>query len=903
MEESVLEERKESLKKLLVKKNLWILIILIIAIILGAYIRSLPLTDHNGQPGLWDITINDYTLGPDLDPFLFLRYAKTIVENGSLLAIDNMRNVPLGYNTATELQMVSYMIVLTYKLVSIISGKSINYAGALMPVIFFILTIISFFLFVREVFYRKNSEDNNLRANIISLIATFFMIVIPVFLSRTVAGIPEKESIAFFFMFLAFYFFLRAWKASSTRNSCILGVLAGISTGLMGLSWGGMAYVYVTIGVASLIAFLLNKVHKKEALVYCSWLVISIVTMTIFTGRYSLSSFVTGLDTGLSVFVLFILGVHFLIWKSRIKELRIFKKLNLPENITTLVASVILGILLVIIFLGPGFILEKIQDINRILFNPIVGRWNTTVAENRQPYFSEWAGNFGPFIKNIPILFWMFIIGSVVLFKKMLSKLRNKEAWILTGFYILFLFGLIFSRYSSSSLLNGENFISKALYYLSALALVAALVYYYTQYKKENDHSFEKLDFEYLFIFALLVLCLFTARSAVRLIMVLGPIAPIFVAYLNVFIIDKRKQQDETKKIIAWALIFIIVGFTLFSFYSYYKQVKSEAYSYVPYQYTLQWQKAMNWTRTSTPTDSVFCHWWDYGYWLQSIGNRATVTDGGNAIVYWNYLTGRYVLTGDNQKNALDFLYSHKANYLLIDSSDLGKYGAFSSIGSNESFDRFSAGPSTFTYTPSEVQETKDSIIRVYKGGNYIEEDINYNNNESRIFLPGGQAAIIGIIVEQTNSSLKQPQAVFYYQGKQINLGLRYIYYQGKFIDFKLGIEGVAYIIPRVSQTSMDNVGVVMYISPRILRGLLGQIYILNDPFNRFSSFKLAHSEQNLIIDNIRNQGYPIDDFAYIDGLGLSGPIKIWKIQYTGSEQVKQEYLDTDASNYLSWKL
>jgi len=66
---------------------------------------------------------------------------------------------------------------------------------------------------------------------------------------------------------------------------------------------------------------------------------------------------------------------------------------------------------------------------------------------------------------------------------------------------------------------------------------------------------------------------------------------------------------------------------------------------------------------------------------LQSIGERATVLDGGNAIVYWNYLMGRHVLTGDNQKDALEFLYNHNTTHLLIDSSDIGKYGAYSSIG------------------------------------------------------------------------------------------------------------------------------------------------------------------------------------------------------------------------------
>ena len=202
-EEQIIQERKEKIIKFFKHNNNWIFYaILVLIIILGIYIRYLPLADHGGKPGLWDSTTNDYTLGPDLDPFLFLRYAKTMIETGSLPQIDNMRNVPLGFDTTTELQMVSYMIVFTHKICSIFGKTSINFAGAFMPVWLFALTVIAFFFFVREIFLRKNDKENYIKSNIIALISTLFMTIIPAFLSRTVAGIPEKESVGFFFMFL-----------------------------------------------------------------------------------------------------------------------------------------------------------------------------------------------------------------------------------------------------------------------------------------------------------------------------------------------------------------------------------------------------------------------------------------------------------------------------------------------------------------------------------------------------------------------------------------------------------------------------------------------------------------------------------------------------------------------------
>jgi len=926
-DEEIIAERKKKVVAFFKKTNLWVLAFLVIALILGIYIRSLPMSNHtgntipsitsfifhgdgfySGKPGLWDITTNDWTLGPDLDPWLFTRYAKTIVEQGSLPTIDTMRNSPLGFDTTVELQMVSYLIVLTHKVVNLFGQHSVNFSAVLMPVLAFALTILTFFLFVREIFIRKNSGDKNFKANVIALVSTFFMIVIPTFLSRTVAGIPEKESVAFFFMFLSFYLFLKAWKSEKIIIAGIFGILAGISTALMGLSWGGVSYIYVTVAVASLVAFILNKVHKKEAIIYGAWFFFSILITQIFSNRVILKAQLTSLDTGLAFLVFFIPAVHFILWKTKVSQK--LQKLNIPKNILSLIFALILGIILVSIFLGPSFIIEKVKALNQMMFKPVTGRWSVTVAENRQPYFTEWGGSFGPFIQNIPILFWMFFIGSVVLFKQMLEKIKKKDAWILTALYILFFFGLVFSRYAPHpNTFDGENFISKFFYYGSALLLIGALVYFYMKYSKTKDKGFEEIDFEYLFLFSLFILCLFTARSAVRLIMVLGPIAPIFVGCLIISSFYRfRKTEDETIKVVLGIALIIILLLSLFVFWNYYKSVKAQAYSFIPSYYNQQWQKAMEWVRENTPKDAVFGHWWDYGYWLQSIGERATVTDGGNAIVWWNYLSGRLVLTGDNEKDALDFLYSHNTTHLLIDSTDIGKYTAFSSIGSDLNYDRYSWIP-IMTSDEKQIQETRNGTTRIYQGASGVDEDIFYKENGQDIFLPGQRAAIISVVLESVKdgnkTSLKQPEGVFYYQGIQHKIPLRYVYFNGQFFDFKKGLNATAYVFQRVYQTDqglkLDNLGALMYLSPRLMRGMLAQKYLLDDPFNNFPNFELVHSEPNLIVDSLNSQGMNLNEFVLYQE--VQGPIKIWEINYTGKEKIKKEYLDTDYSKYINWSL
>ena len=85
------------------------------------------------------------------------------------------------------------------------------------------------------------------------------------------------------------------------------------------------------------------------------------------------------------------------------------------------------------------------------------------------------------------------------------------------------------------------------------------------------------------------------------------------------------------------------------------------------------------------------------------------------------------------------------------------------------------------------------------------------------------------------------------------------------------------------------------------MRGMLAQVYIMNDPLDNFPNFELVHTESNLIVDSLEKQGMSLPDFVFYQG--IQGPIKIWEITYTGEEEIREEYLDKDSSKYLDWKL
>ena len=377
--------------------------------------------------------------------------------------------------------------------------------------------------------------------------------------------------------------------------------------------------------------------------------------------------------------------------------------------------------------------------------------------------------------------------------------------------------------------------------------------------------------------------------------MMLVPAASIIVGYFAVAPAFKvTKVKDSFWKIVSGGLVLLIIITTIVSGYSFYQSTKADAQNYVPSIYTQQWQKAMSWVRTETPKDAVFGHWWDYGYWVQAIGERATVLDGGNAISYWNHMMGRYALTGPDEREALEFLYAHNTTHFLIDSTDIGKYSAFSSIGSDANYDRTSFIP-TFLRDDSQVQEKKNSTVFVYTGGAGLDGDIIYEENGTKIFLPSGIAGLMAILIEKDQGSkiITNPRGVFVYEGRQYSLPFRYAF-DGEFKDFGFGVESGVFLMPKVEQQgnslNIKQDGALLYLSSRVVKSQLARLYLYKQDSD---AFKLVHNEDDYIVAAMKAQNAVIEnDLVYYNG--VRGPIRIWEIHYPQDIKLDKKYLDVN---------
>ena len=870
----------QTVKFLKQKKIITLIVILLLlaTIIFGTWIRVQNLDL------LKDSTTEEY-IPLALDPFYFLRVAETIIEQGSLPEFDSMRYIPAKVEFSPEIHphIVAYM----YKTANIFGDFSIAYINVISPAIFFAISIIVFFFLI---YLLTKSE-------ITALLSSFFLSIIPAYLYRTMSGFSDHESIGmliFFSVMLVYTLGLKSLEKNNLLKNSLFGIGSGFLTALTIATWGGVANLLFVIFPLSFFIFWIIKTKdientnslKNYIIFYSIWFFSSILFSLILgnnllpvLNRYILST--SGL---ISLFVLgFVLIDYFFINYGRKIKFLIGKE---KYRILFSFASVLFLGIIFLLFQGEN-IFSLISNIFEKFLHPFgAGRTGLTVAENAQPYLNQWIGQLGK------IFFWLFYFGMVFVgieISKGIGEKKNKILFVL--FWIIMISGILFSRISSSSLFNGTNFISK-LFYLSGLILfLGYLIWIYF-----NDEI--KIKPEMILIASWLLLMIISTRGAIRMFFLITPFTVFMACFCVVKLSDywKKSKDDFFKMIFIVILIVSIVGL-LISGNNFIEASTFQGKNTGP-SANYQWQNAMSWVKENTPKNSIFVHWWDYGYWVQYLGQRPTVTDGGHAIGFWDHLIGRYLLTTTNPETALSFMKTQNVSYLLIDQTDLGKYPAYSRIGSNnDGVDRFSQIP-IMVSDPSQIQETANGTIRVYQGGVPVDEDIIYGV-ENQIFLPSEKAIVAGIILEYSEKdnsvSFNQPQGVFVYNQEQIKIPLKYLYYNERIIDFGSGLEVVARIIPKINQNDqqiqIDNLGVVIYLSPKVSKSLFAQLYLLNDVFENYKTLTLVHSELDPFILSLNSQGANLKDFVFYQG--LRGAIKIWKVDYPSNIIVKEEFLRT----------
>jgi asparagine N-glycosylation enzyme membrane subunit Stt3 len=875
--QGVKEKSKNVFQFLKKKKILIIIAIVLLAVIIGitSHIRMSNIST------LKDATTGEY-LTADLDAFYWLRLATILDTNGSYPAYDVMRYPTLKLPFSNEL--LPRALVFMHKTLSPIwSNMTLRYVDVIYPVIFFALGMIIFFFLILKL----------TKSKVAALLSSFFLAIIPAYLFRTMGGVSDHEPLGMFAFYLALLSFaisidIIERKKSNWKGAILLGIITGFFTVFNIAAWSGVSLF--TLLIIPLTIFILWITHKKnegeksnfkEYLLFYTFWIFSYPSLA-FIFSYPTKVILASMlgITGIIVPLVFI----FIIIDYILMHLKITKLKEIGKY------RIIVSLVLTILFLAIMSIIFKhnigLSNIISSILRPFGGgRTGSTVAENALPYTVDIISQIGK------VLFWLFFVGALIVgidFSKGIGKKKNK---ILFSFlWVLMIFAIIFHRYSTTAgILNGDSFISKFFYIGSIFVFAVAFIWIYFKDNLETKS-------ENIIILLLTFFLALAGVSAIRLLFVFTFVICFVSAYAVIKIYEYAKNsKEEIIKMILYIALIAIVILLIFSSITYIKTIKAQS-AQIGSSANTQWQYSMKWVRDNTQPGDIFVHWWDYGYWVQYIGERPTVTDGGHGDGYWDHLTGRYLLTTPYPDTALSFMKAQNVSYLLIDPTDIGKYSAFSSIGSdNSGTDRYSFIPSMIS-NPSQTQETKNGTVRIYNGGFGLDEDIIYKQQgQPDVFLPMQSAGLGGIILEEDNNTFKQPQAAYVYNGNQINLPVRYIYYNGTLYDFKNGTNSAIYIIPQITQVStgiqIDEEGALIYLSPKVVDSLFAQLYLMNDSSREYKgAVTLAHSEPDPLGTYIEMySGKKLNEFFYFNG--IRGPLDIWKVTPPANIIARPEFL------------
>jgi dolichyl-diphosphooligosaccharide--protein glycosyltransferase len=390
------------------------------------------------------------------------------------------------------------------------------------------------------------------------------------------------------------------------HDSMLYSIMSGLSLGYLGASWGTYTFMLAFIPLIVLVLIFLNKYSRPLFVTYSFTILLGLFIM-VHVPRIGIRSFT-------SFGFMFPLGVLGLLV---VYELMRWTHLVLKIEIKTLyLSSLAIAIGLTIGVLAYAISQEIISlDIFTNLINPLERPALVESVSEHQPL--AWSQLFF----NLDLVVFLLPVGVYFAFRRF-----REDDIILVAFALLTL-------YFSGSLVR-------------LLLIVAPAACLVGGYGLDN---------------------------------VLRPFSRVMMRTQEKIITRRRGRITPTVPKDYAVFILIFVGFILsaytwhgvdtsFRFFSTPDMIfRAQTREGEPIQIH-DWQEGMMWLREETPDDSVVLSWWDYGYWIQTLGNRTTLADGStNNGTQIGWIGAALMLPPENSSQIFEML---GADYVLVHFTD-----------------------------------------------------------------------------------------------------------------------------------------------------------------------------------------------------------------------------------------
>jgi dolichyl-diphosphooligosaccharide--protein glycosyltransferase len=576
----------------------------------------------------------------EFDPYFNYRATKYIVDNG-LEAYwkwhDTMSWYPEGRDVAKTSQSGLHIVTaFLYKIFG--HGTPLLDFTIILPVILGSLTSIVLFALVRTI-----------GSTTAGLFAALLFAFNPIIIQRGNLGWFKSEAFGLFFGIMALYLLASAiqyskeLKKSSKEEGqnnkkyaiiILKSALAGITVGLASASWGGATYLAIPISLFFIVLPFFRMTDTK-ILFYTATIFTIFTILTSFAFPRPPVPFVFGFSTSggplvgpgiMLVFsIIFMAGAHFFYR---------FSSNHLPrEKARKMLFFLLIAFFVVILSMNFAGVLRHISDFRYVsVINPFASAMNPlfqSVAEHARPTLLDYLSNY-----SILLLYVGYGIWAVF-------KQRNEMSIFaliigITGVYV----SITLVRLLVFSSIGIIILAAIGLYYLTKIVLdirkssLSETEIVPKKSQKNNKTKTINKRFE-------LLLSISNYMREGRLVKITYAIITILTLLFPMVYprdLNWLSSADIPPTILTGATDSILEH--------------------------NDWINSLHWISNYTPKDSVIAAWWDYGYWITTIGNRATLAD--NANINETRVGTIAKMFMEEPKDGVKIAQHLKANYILI---------------------------------------------------------------------------------------------------------------------------------------------------------------------------------------------------------------------------------------------
>jgi dolichyl-diphosphooligosaccharide--protein glycosyltransferase len=602
----------------------------------------------------------------EFDPYFDYRATKYIVDNG-LDAYwqwhDTMSWYPEGRNVPGTSQAVLH-ITAAYLYQAFGRGMSLMDFTIAFPAVMGALTVVAVFALVRV-----------LGGTSAGMFSALFMAFSPAIIQRGNLGWFKSEPLGLFFGILAMYLFISAIKHKEVKYAVAKALAGGLILGLANGAWGGIQYFSIPVSLFFIAIPFFRRDLTIPMYVAIAFTVLTLITAAAFPRPGP--SFVLGLP-GLAMMG----GTAFLVIANFIK--RISKPGVQIRNVAFLLAGfVAVGVALIA---AGSYISPSFRYLNAV--NPFIGSIDPlveSVAEHFTPTVADYFTDFS-------VLLMFAGLGGWLAFRR-----RNDTA-------IFALLIGITGVYVSATFARLLVFASIGIIVLAGLGLfeVTRSIMAYRETAPTTT----------------------TAATGPR---------------LTAATREQRRKMGLASRGHTTAgqivkISYIVVMIMMLSIPMFYPSNSNWVSSAdIPAAianggtgYRLQtqdWADAMDWLSKNTEPNAVIASWWDYGYWITTLGNKTSLAD--NATLNHTRIQSIAKMFISDEKNGMKIAEDLKADYILVyvvgQVRFYGQLNASATNGTSNGNDRIAV----YTLGQGGDESKKQWFIRIggFDEADYIEED------------------------------------------------------------------------------------------------------------------------------------------------------------------------------------